>query len=87
MKIARGLDQPANPIYSDRQHKPEDQYARMLTGRARNRQDIVERHPDIGDDDLSGRLAERLARSQGLFRSAGLALTGWWHGRSRLVQT
>ena len=44
------------------EHQPEDQNDRMLAGGAGHRENVVERHRDVGDDDLPGGLGEGLAR-------------------------
>jgi hypothetical protein len=46
----------------DREHETEDQDVGMLARRTRDCEHIVERHRDVGDEDLPGRLAERLLR-------------------------
>jgi hypothetical protein len=42
----------------DRQREAKDQNDGMLAGGASDREHIVERHRDIGDNDLPGRLGE-----------------------------
>ncbi len=49
----------------DGKPEAEHQNPRMLARRAGHRQHVVERHRDVGDDDLPGRLREGLARRAG----------------------
>ncbi|CDX16455.1 hypothetical protein MPLB_160025 [Mesorhizobium sp. ORS 3324] len=46
----------------DRQGQADDEHRRVLHGGAGDGEHVVERHGDVGDDDLPGGLRERLAR-------------------------
>ena len=51
-----------NAHHHDRKGQADDQRFEVMRGRAGHGQHVVERHGDVGDDDLDDRLAQRLAR-------------------------